>query len=72
MLVVLNISVHEVGGKSAEWSGYRANTGERLYVGLSRATDRLVVVGDPEVIEPVAGPEVLQRLQRGSAPFGRE
>src|SRR5690606_7430267 len=31
---------------------------ERLYVGMSRATDRLVVVGDPEVIRQMGGPEV--------------
>lgn len=35
---------------------------ERLYVGMSRATDRLVVVGDPEVIVQMGGPEVARRL----------
>lgn len=35
---------------------------EKLYVGLSRATDRLVVVGDPEVIREMGGPEVAKRL----------
>lgn len=35
---------------------------ERLYVGMSRATDRLVVVGDPEVIRQMGGPEVARRL----------
>ncbi len=35
---------------------------ERLYVGLSRATDRLVVVGDPEVLRAAGGPEVARRL----------
>lgn len=35
---------------------------ERLYVGLSRATDLLVVVGDPDVVERLGGPEVLARL----------
>ena len=35
---------------------------ERLYVGLSRATDRLVVVGPPEVIREMGGPEVAKRL----------
>jgi len=35
---------------------------ERLYVGMSRATDRLVVVGDPEVIREMGGPEVASRL----------
>ena len=31
---------------------------ERLYVGLSRATDQLVVVGDPAVVAQMGGPEV--------------
>ena len=31
---------------------------ERLYVGLSRATDQLVVVGDPGVVAQMGGPEV--------------
>jgi len=35
---------------------------EKLYVGMSRATDELVVVGDPEVIRQVGGPEVARRL----------
>ena len=35
---------------------------ERLYVGMSRATDELVVVGDPERIREIAGPEVAKRL----------
>jgi hypothetical protein len=35
---------------------------ERLYVGLSRATDRLVVTGDPAVIERIGGPAVHQYL----------
>jgi len=35
---------------------------ERLYVGLSRATDRLVVVGDPDYIARVCGAEVAARL----------
>lgn len=36
---------------------------ERLYVGLSRARDQLVVVGDPAYIAQVGGREVLQRLR---------
>lgn len=36
---------------------------ERLYVGLSRARDLLVVCGDPQHVLEVAGPEVLQRLR---------
>src|SRR5690606_1367723 len=35
---------------------------ERLYVGMSRATDRLVVVGDPAVVRAMGGPEVARRL----------
>lgn len=35
---------------------------ERLYVGMSRATDRLVVVGDPDVIREMGGPDVARRL----------
>jgi ATP-dependent exoDNAse (exonuclease V) alpha subunit len=33
-----------------------------LYVGMSRATDQLVVVGDPEVVREVAGADVARRL----------
>ena len=36
---------------------------EKLYVGLSRARDRLVVCGDPAVIREVGGDGVLRRLQ---------
>ena len=35
---------------------------ERLYVGMSRATDELVVVGDPAMIRAVAGDQVAHRL----------
>jgi hypothetical protein len=35
---------------------------ERLYVGLSRARDQLVVCGDPEFIREVGGPELARRL----------
>jgi len=35
---------------------------ERLYVGLSRATDRLVVVGEPGLVREIAGPFVASRL----------
>jgi hypothetical protein len=35
-----------------------------LYVGLSRARDLLVVCGDPEQIEAIAGKEVAKRLAR--------
>jgi Nuclease-related domain len=39
---------------------------ERLYVGLSRARDELVVCGDLDYIARVGGPELAQRLERGS------
>ncbi|MCK0112579.1 NERD domain-containing protein [Ornithinimicrobium sp. F0845] len=35
---------------------------ERLYVGMSRATDRLIVVGDPDWIREVGGERVARRL----------
>jgi hypothetical protein len=35
---------------------------ERLYVGMSRATDELVVVGDPALIRQIGGDEVATRL----------
>jgi hypothetical protein len=35
---------------------------ERLYVGMSRATDELVVVGDPDLIRQMGGGEVARRL----------
>lgn len=40
----------------------RERATERLYVGLSRARDLLVVCGDPVHIEKVGGPEVLKKL----------
>ncbi len=39
---------------------------ERLYVGLSRARDQLVVVGDPAFVEQVGGAAVLRHLRRGA------
>lgn len=42
--------------------GTRDRSRERLYVGLSRATDRLIVVGDPDVVGRVGGREVLAHL----------
>lgn len=42
--------------------GTRDRPKERLYVGLSRATDRLIVVGDPEVVRTMGGPEVAAHL----------
>jgi len=35
---------------------------ERLYVGLSRARDQLVVCGDPDFIRVVGGPDLARRL----------
>lgn len=40
---------------------------ERLYVGLSRARDQLVVCGDPDHVRAVAGERVLRRLRAGRA-----
>lgn len=45
--------------------GTRDRSRERLYVGMSRATDRLVVVGDPDMIARVGGQEVIEQLRRG-------
>lgn len=42
--------------------GSRDRGKERLYVGLSRATDRLVVVGDPEVVRAMGGEAVARQL----------
>jgi hypothetical protein len=38
---------------------------ERIYVGLSRATHKLVVVGDPRLITEMGGAEVAKRLGIG-------
>ncbi len=38
---------------------------ERLYVGMSRATDRLIVVGDPAWVREVGGDQVARRLGIG-------
>lgn len=43
-------------------TGMRDRAAERLYVGMSRATDLLVVVGDPGLITRIGGPEVARRL----------
>jgi hypothetical protein len=42
--------------------GSRDRARERLYVGMSRATDELVVVGDPDTVRRVAGADVARRL----------
>ncbi len=43
-------------------TGVRDRARERLYVGMSRATDKLVVVGDPDVVRQVGGDQVAARL----------
>ncbi len=40
----------------------RDRSRERLYVGLSRATEKLVVVGPPELLREIGGAEVARRL----------
>jgi ATP-dependent exoDNAse (exonuclease V) alpha subunit len=42
--------------------GNRDRARERLYVGMSRVMDELVVVGDPDVIRRVAGDAVARQL----------
>ena len=51
--VILALNEREPGERSRE----------RLYVGLSRARDQLVVVGDPDFVETVGGSAVLRRLR---------
>ncbi|MBJ7530669.1 MAG: ATP-binding domain-containing protein, partial [Nocardioides sp.] len=46
-------------------AGERDRARERLYVGMSRATDVLVVVGDPDVVRRIGGDEVSRRLGIG-------
>jgi ATP-dependent exoDNAse (exonuclease V) beta subunit len=43
---------------------------ERLYVGLSRARDELVVCGDPGFIREVGGPDLARRLNLPSTSCG--
>jgi hypothetical protein len=43
-------------------SKVRDRARERLYVGMSRATDELVVVGDPDMIRQVGGDAVAKQL----------
>lgn len=40
----------------------RDRASELRYVGMSRATDALVVVGDPDVVRRIGGDEVAKRL----------
>jgi ATP-dependent exoDNAse (exonuclease V) alpha subunit len=44
-------------------SGRKDLDRERLYVGMSRATDQLVVCGDRDYLEQIGGPALLRRLQ---------
>jgi hypothetical protein len=53
--VVLALNEREPGERSRE----------RLYVGLSRARDQLVVCGDAGFVEHVGGPAVLRHLRAG-------
>ncbi|MCL8025037.1 ATP-binding domain-containing protein [Nocardioides bruguierae] len=62
---------HVLGSKGLERScvvlclnedGTRDRARERLYVGMSRATDVLVVVGDPAVVREIGGADVAKRL----------
>jgi ATP-dependent exoDNAse (exonuclease V) beta subunit len=43
---------------------------ERLYVGLSRARDQLVVCGEPEFIRDVGGADLAGRLSLPSTQWG--
>ncbi|HEX6247278.1 MAG TPA: ATP-binding domain-containing protein [Nocardioidaceae bacterium] len=45
----------------------RDRSRERLYVGMSRATDVLVVCGDPEYVREVAGEATLRKLRGGGS-----
>jgi hypothetical protein len=40
----------------------RDRSREKLYVGMSRATDQLIVVGQPDVVREIGGPTVAARL----------
>lgn len=40
----------------------RERARERLYVGMSRATDELVIIGDPQLIRAVGGDAVARRF----------
>jgi hypothetical protein len=43
-------------------SAARDRSREKLYVGMSRATDHLIVVGDPALVREIGGPVVAERL----------
>lgn len=46
------------------WGGDVERAREKLYVGLSRARDLLIVCGDPDDVRAVAGQQVLDELYR--------
>lgn len=46
----------------ADDTGKFERSRERLYVGLSRARDQLVVCGDPDFIREVGAPDLARRL----------
>ena len=43
-------------------SGRKDLDRERLYVGMSRATDQLVLCGDPAYLTEIGGPALLNRF----------
>jgi len=45
----------------------RDRSREKLYVGMSRATDQLVVVGEPDLVREIGGPVVAERLGIGGS-----
>ena len=49
-----------------EESGFERSR-ERLYVGLWRASDQLVVCGDPDFIRELGGPDLARRLNLPSS-----
>lgn len=51
------------GAEQVVWPAVSDHSRERLYVGLSRARDQLVVCGDPALIEEAAGPDVARLLR---------
>ena len=52
--------------------GNRDRARERLYVGMSRATDCLVVVGDPELVQRVGGDAVARQLGCAGSALSRQ
>jgi UvrD-like helicase C-terminal domain len=46
--------------------GSRPHARERFHVGMSRATDHVIVVADPDVIVRIGNTDLLDRLRNGS------